>query len=84
MEMAAHPLFPQAAAFPKRGPKAIPEWVWGRFLNAVHYREALLHRAEGAEKHTPYSAYLYHEIKRTEIDIGLWIGRMQEMEIENG
>lgn len=71
-----------ANEFPKLPPKSIPAWVWERFLKAVRYRESVLERREGATSKTPYWHFLGHELKRSEIDIGLWIGRMMEIEQE--
>ena len=71
-----------ANEFPKLPPRAIPAWVWERFLKAVRYREGVLDRRQTAEAKTPYWHFLGHELKRSEIDIGLWIGRMMEIEQE--
>lgn len=77
---------PLAANFPKLPPRAIPPWVWERFLKALRYLESLRARRDVTSANTPYWHFLGHEIKRTEIEVGLWLGRMMEIEqeFENG
>lgn len=70
--------FPQAADFPEEPPRGVLSSVWARFLGAVQYRESLLERRAAAATGTPYWQFLGYEIKRAEIDIGLWLGRMME------
>jgi hypothetical protein len=52
--------------------------VWVTFREAVAYLDSVKSRRAKAEKHTPYWHFLGHEIKRAEIDVGLWLGRMKE------
>lgn len=75
--------FPPRAAFPKLGPSSIPPWVWEKFLELVVYREYRAQQRETIETGTRFWHFLGHEIKRAELDLGLWIGRMKEMELEN-
>jgi len=75
--------FPLVAHFPKDPPRKVLPWVWEQFLEAVSYREALFRRrveeaVRSGNKRTGYWHFLGHEIKRTEIAIGLWLGRMKE------
>lgn len=74
--------FPPATAFPKNPPKGIRPWVWEKFLEMVSYREYRLEQALPADPGTRFAHFLGHEIKRAEIDIGLWLGRMKEAEHE--
>lgn len=71
--------FPEAGVFPQEPPREVPEWMWQKFLGLIGYRDHLLERARNGGTRNPREAgWLRHEIKRTEIDAGLWLGRMQE------
>ena len=73
--------YPPPAAFPELPPRGILPWVWQQFLGTLTYREQLIERRAATPEKTPYWHFLGHEIKRTEIAAGLWLGRMKEQEI---
>jgi hypothetical protein len=56
--------------------------VWEKFLAAIAYREFRLTQQQAEKLGTRFAGWLPHEIKRAEVEIGLWLGRMKEAEYE--
>lgn len=71
--------FVGSRTLPDRGPPSVPAWVWEEFRKSVSYREFRIRQWQEA-RDGPRRGFLQHEIKRAEITLGQWIGRIKEIE----